>query len=420
MFPAKAQFVAEHNLSLRTTVTRVVFALCVAAWLASTAGEKCALAVEPQWQRLYDEWQPISHIVISTSPGENDYAPNRLAVFAAAMASRQGIRVVVATDSGPDSQQLLLKHFQESRFPRDGHPLIERSSDVVFIPTRMPGGWARDFAPIVVHPKPDGVILCGFNVLESFFESKSNAAAFARVLGTPSSMAMASIGGDRFIPLRFQGGDWMTSDYGQDLITTTSAINSHQPSSSNSGYAGVPTAITNTLQKSFGIRRVLALSPIHTHKGSYRLNNTHVDLQVRTLPDNKVIVAQVAEDDVQYDILDQNARALEDAGYQVIRIDNATQVLPRETETGSRFFKSYTNALFLNRVVLIPAYGDAVHDRQAKLFYENSLNEGLAPQHEPYTVVSIPAGDGAAAAEFSASIRCAARELHPLQPAATQ
>ncbi len=86
--------------------------------------------------------------------------------------------------------------------------------------------------------------------------------------------------------------------------------------------------------------------------------------------------------------------------------------MPRERETGHRFFKSYTNALFLNRVVLIPAYGDTARDSEAKIVYELALNGGLPTGERRYIVTQIPTMYAITAIEQSASIRCAAHELH--------
>ena len=203
----------------------------------------------------------------------------------------------------------------------------------------------------------------------------------------------------------------MTADHGMVLVTTTEAILRHKTVKYSD--QEVTRAVAAALRTYLGIAQVLTLKPLIKQGRHYSLNNTHVDLQVRTLTEKRVIVARVPDDDEQYQILEDNAVALANAGFDVIRIDNAEVALPREAETGKRFFKSYTNALFLNRVVLIPAFGDMRRDAVAKAAYEAALNDGL-PENDDrrYTVKPISAELGIAAIEFSASIRCSARELH--------
>ena len=177
-----------------------------------------------------------------------------------------------------------------------------------------------------------------------------------------------------------------------------------------------PGAAALSLKKNFGINRVHELKPLIQHGQFYHLHNTHVDLQVRTLPHRRAIVASVSEDDEQHAILEHNAEMLRTAGQEVLRIENARVELPRERATQQRFFKSYTNALFLNGVVLIPAYGDEERDRAALAVYNKALNEGLPSNRRSYVVRQIPESYGVEAIEFSASIRCAARELHRSPP----
>ena len=126
----------------------------------------------------------------------------------------------------------------------------------------------------------------------------------------------------------------------------------------------------------------------------YDLANDHIDMQMRTLPGKKVIAAFVPDTDPQFVILDNNVKALRAAGYTVVPVYN----VPLD---GTKAFKSYTNALFLNDTVLIPSYGDAVRDKAAYDAYTGALGN-------KYKVVQIDASQAILKCGFA---RCSAREL---------
>ena len=197
------------------------------------------------------------------------------------------------------------------------------------------------------------------------------------------------------------GGDWMTTNEGRRLLTTTMLYENgggHDPK--------VIRAVHDALADNFGITEVIALTPLDSRAVGYVMGNGHVDLQVRALPGGKVIVANVPAGDPQRPILEGNVRKLIEAGVpesKIIRVDNAAE------GDGTKFFKTYTNALFLNKTVLIPMYGDTEADAAALAAYEQALNGSLPAQDKTrYRIVQV---DGAESIQYSGVAHCAGREL---------
>lgn len=179
-----------------------------------------------------------------------------------------------------------------------------------------------------------------------------------------------------------------TKDGVVTLVTTTALYDGN-------GGEALKETVNKTLKDTFGITTVIDLTPLDATAPGYKLSNVHVDLQVRTLPGRKVIVASVPAGDPQSGILDGNADRLRRAGFTVIRIDNA----PRSAVDSP--FKTYTNALFLNDTVVVPKYGDAAKDAAAKTAYSLALGD-------KYKVVQVDASE---AITFCGAVRCAARDI---------
>lgn len=361
--------------------------------------------------RVFDEWQDISHIIVATNFSRitRQHRLNGMAMFAAGVAQRHGINVVIATNGDDQSRREILQFLLRTKMPGENRPIILDPQSVAFVKCEMPGGWARDLSPMMLFRPDNSRVLCGFNVLSSLADSELAVRRFAASLGVDCLPHVGRIhfGENRLVPLQFQGGNWMTADSGRTLITTHAAIQEHDIGFDSN--VDVEAAIRNTLKARMGFERIIALESL-TKDGTYVLHNDHIDLQVRTLPHNKVIIARVDKDDEQHGILQRNACRLKDAGYDVIAIKNAKSLLPYEKEFSSKYFQSYTNSLFINDVVLIPSYGDENADRNAKELYERALNGEKSGTR--FKVIQVPSILGAAAIRHSGSIRCAAMGLH--------
>jgi len=362
--------------------------------------------------RVFDEWQRVSHIVVATnfSRRTNQHQLNGMAMFAAGVSQRHGIKLIIATDGNKKSREEILQLLVNTQMIGDTRPVILDSKSVTFVKCKMPGGWARDFSPMMLSRPDKSRVLCGFNVLSSLAYSEFAVRRFASALDVDCLPHVGRIdfGENRLVPLQFQGGNWMTADGGRTLITTHAAIHDHDVGFKSN--VDIEAAILRTLETQMGFERLIALESL-TRDGLYTLHNDHIDLQVRTLPLGKVMIACVDADDEQHGILQRNASRLRDAGYDVIEIENAkNESTSGKKSDGSRYFKSYTNALFINDVVLIPSYGDENADRNAKELYERALNPMESGMR--FEVIQVPPRLGSTAIRHSGSIRCAAMGLH--------
>ncbi len=341
-----------------------------------------------QAQSLHDEWEPIDRITVHTQPNGK---LNPLAEKAVAEAVKAGLKVVIV-DGNAAAQKSLLDDLKK-------RGVITKDSDVAFTDSPHTTEWARDEAPITTYGKKasgltstahtdkatsDGI---GGDVAKATGQSYSPGPT---VTNPPGSTPASS-------PLFLDGGDLMTTDGGKTLITTTNLY-------LNNGGKDNATrdAVNSTLKDAFGIDKVIDLTPLDPKADGYDLSNSHVDLGVRTLPGNKVIVATVPKDDPQKAIIDANIKKLKDAGQEVIEVPNA----PKGDSKG---FKTYSNALFLNKTVVIPKYGDKDADEAARKAYDKALNDDLPPNDaRRFKIVQV---DASGAVDACGGPRCSAREL---------
>jgi agmatine/peptidylarginine deiminase len=341
--------------------------------------------------QLRDEWSPVDRIIVSTNPDTKSLNP--LAKQIIGLALKAGVKPVIS-DQGDASQRAILDDLK-----RLG--IIKNDSDVVITNNPLPNDWARDHAPMVRFDttKKNTPQITG-TAYTSESEANTSIGNISKLLSTPKANVPQLVMPDgKKLGFFADGGDWMTSDSGKTLITTTKLYTNNQEGTPYT-LEQITMAVNTLLRKEFGITKVIALEPLKEKAGGYNLANAHVDLQVRTLPGNQVIVARVPASDPQFAVLEANTKKLSDAGYTVIRIDNAPQT------AGLTLFKTYTNALFLNTTVVTPKYGDAGADAAAKRSYEAALNSGKPTDK---TIAQIDASE---AIKFCGAARCAARELY--------
>lgn len=334
-----------------------------------------------------DEWQPVDRILIATNPGSDKVSPTARSIIKLATSKTE----ILISDGDKQTQAKVIADLLS-----DG--TITNANQVKIIDNPQPTSWARDFSPLVRFDSKNAASLTATAFQD--FDQTTSLANISKTIKLPSKAIPTITLPSGTYPLVLDGGDWMTTDGGKTLITTTGIYDEY---TDRGDLDTVKKAVDATLKKEFGIEKVIALQPLKEDPGGYNLTNAHVDLQVRTLPGRKVILARVPKGDVQFDVLDANEKTLTAAGYQVIRVDNAPQT-PGRTE-----FKSYTNTLFLNGMVLIPSYRDAASDDKAKDIYKDALNGNQPANAPPYVVEKI---DSADAIQFCGAVRCSAREIY--------
>ena len=353
--------------------------------------------------RVRDEWEHIERIFISTIPDGNTGARqlNATAKVVIGAAIKAGVKPVIS-DHDKTARTAILDDLKTLN-------LIQKDSDVHIIENPFPTDWARDAAPIVTFdPRKRNTAIFSGTTFRNDAESQRLVSTLAKSIGLPSRKLPEVKFPAGFtpptLPLSIDGGDWMTTGGGRTLVTTT-AVYDNNGDGTGTVRDAVKAAVDATLKTNFGIQKIIELTPIKADAKevdgdgnptgrAYSLRNTHVDLQVRTLPANKVIVADVPAGDPQHQALDDIATKLRGEGFTVVRVQNAPQ-----GAGNTLLFKTYTNALFLNKTIAIPKYGDAAADAAAKAAYERAL--------PGYKVIQI---DAAESIKFCGAARCAARE----------
>ncbi|MDX2437740.1 MAG: agmatine deiminase family protein [Acidobacteriota bacterium] len=237
--------------------------------------------------------------------------------------------------------------------------------------------WTRDFGPVSIE-LPDG----RFAFLDFSYPQ-------TRVLddGMPSALALAMDVPVFRIPVRLEGGDFMTNGKGLCVTTTTLAVaNPDLPFE----------VLTRQMERVLGCSQLVFLeSPRDEATG-------HVDLFAKFTKSDTVLVGSFdpVENPEDAAHMDNNARLLESirVGFgrrlRVVRI-------PMPTPEGS-VYRSYTNSLLVNGTALVPTYGRDPGEEKAAL---EAYRRALPANWQVQTV------DASEAIVLGGAIHCAALEL---------
>ena len=194
--------------------------------------------------------------------------------------------------------------------------------------------WARDYGPIVAMSRNREAVFV--DAFYSFDRTCDDAtpAALARLLGK------ASIG----IPLRIDGGNLLFN--GSGLAITTERFWEENSESSVDDETTL-----DALNQAYGVKRLVTLEPL------FEEPTGHVDMFATFVSRKTVVVGQYDPnvDPVNAEILDRNAAALEsvvfpDGPLRVVRI-------PMPERSGETW-RTYTNVIYANGVILVPNYPD--------------------------------------------------------------
>ena len=368
------------------------FTMASLALGAVLGGAAPASAGDPN---VHDEWDANSGgVIVETTPGDK-LSPVAAADANAAIAGGLPVTVV---DGDAATQS-------EVKAQLGGRNLVTTTD------TPHTTGWGRDEAPITVYDAAGNASLISTAHDEDTAITSKIGDDVARATGLNYLGIAQVIGPDgKSSPLFLDGGDFMTTNGGKTLLTTTNLY-------SNNGEGTENKEVNASLNSNFGIETVVPLQPLDQTAAGYNLSNAHVDLEVRTLPNNNVIVATVPVDDPQFPIVQANIDTLMVSGFNVIQVQNAPKDPANSQDTG---FKSYTNALFLNKTVLIPSYGDPASDQAARDAYDKALNDSLPP-NDPrrFKIVQV---DSKEAAHNCGATRCGAMQigLLPSVPVGTE
>ena len=250
-------------------------------------------------------------------------------------------------------------------------------SDVHLINLRHDNFWTRDFGPVSVE-LPDGRPA----FLDFIYPQ-------TRVLddGLPSALALAYQVPVYRVPLKMEGGVFMTNGDGLCVTTTSLAV-------------GNPELSFEELSR--GIERALGCSQLVFLESPRNEPTGHVDMIAKFTQRDTLLLGSFDPGDSPEDaaLMDRNAGLLKsiETGrgrrLQVVRI-------PMPAAEGD-LYRSYTNSLLVNKTAVVPTYGDDPHRQKSALgAYRRALPVGW----------QLKTVDASSAIGLGGAIHCAALEL---------
>lgn len=212
-----------------------------------------------------------------------------------------------------------------------------------FVSMPVKGMWVRDYGPGFVRTRDNGITILDADYLELDRRVDDNAPTeLANLLRVPVVQ----------VPITLEGGNILSN--GQGLCITTSTLISRNL---KRGYDEA--AVRGILRKYYGFDQVVVLHPLMSEPTG------HVDMFASFVAPNVVIVGEYdpAIDPVNADVLNYNARVLAAVQtrwgpLQVVR-------MPMPSNRNS-IWRTYTNVIYANDVVLMPVYPKIDEEKQAK------------------------------------------------------
>jgi agmatine/peptidylarginine deiminase len=242
-------------------------------------------------------------------------------------------------------------------------------SHVEVFETPVDSIWIRDFGPKTVLRRQGPARLLDLGYRERETDDRLPV-ALARSLWQRSIVR---------VPLTLDGGNLMSDGQGTCLTTTAGVMESNVE----------PNTFRERLRKYLGCTETIVLPELEDEPTG------HVDMMVTITGPRQAIVAEadVGAPPEIVEELDWTAILLEDEGFVVRRV--------RMPDPSDGVFRSYTNAVAVNGVVLVPAYPEfPEHDAEA-----------LEVFAEAYPGREIVAIDSSGLIELDGAIHCATQTL---------
>ncbi len=350
---------AMRNLT-QYVQTSVAAAVCgvVILWLAGHALADETLPPEPgPFERLLNEQHLVQPGIVSLGdlppsdyrlPG--DFEPLLAIILAGDRLAAQHPEVLQAIlGQLPDNVKAYLLVDQSSpsaplrriirnvQLPTERLRFIECPTDTI---------WIRDFGPAFVA-NPHGRLVA----VDAEYQRRSE----GKRLRTNDNRAAAAIARDLDVPLRklpliLDGGNVLSNGRGL-LVTTTASINR------NIAGGVKPQTIYRLLRDHFGVEQLVLLEPLGGEITG------HVDMFACFTDPQTIVVGQYAEDDDSINrlVLQRNVALLRKVrtGQGVLRV---VPIAMPQNDGG--IWRTFTNAVFANDILLMPNYSGTVPDVQ--------------------------------------------------------
>lgn len=277
--------------------------------------------VQPATARgLAGEWEPVEHLLISWADQSDDLAAFFADVIAAALGE---VEVTLLTGHGVDVNPLYTRLSDrgiDSRRLR-----VER--------TPVDTMWIRDYGPLVVRTE------AGRQVMD--FAYSEDRPADDRL---PSVMAKNWGLPVRAVPFDLDGGHIQADGAGRCIVSDSAFL----------AESKISPRVESEMWASLGCDEISIVPSLADEATG------HVDMFAYVTGPGRVIVGRYSpgEDDENAALLDEAAVTLTDAGFHVSRV-------PMPGNSSRQVFRTYTNALALNDIVLVPVY-----DEDSKFEYD--------------------------------------------------
>ena len=228
-----------------------------------------------------------------------------------------------------------------------------------FVPAWTETFWIRDYGPFSVYNQ-------GNEYHRMILDAGYSAYGRPKDDSVPAQLAGYWNIEHQDISLEFEGGNLLFDGLGRGV--TSSRILSQNPGLTEN-------QVADTLKKYFGLYDVQILEALENCGGGIW---AHVDMYIKFLDHEKILVSQYPDTVPDYDIIENNAAQLDSLtnafgnSYEIIRIpapvnDDGTYPVSQNEE-----MRTYTNSVTFNGCIVVPSY-DQPFDSVAYQVYSRSM-----------------------------------------------
>ncbi|MCP4677590.1 MAG: agmatine deiminase family protein [Deltaproteobacteria bacterium] len=262
---------------------------------------------------------------------------------------------------------------------------------------RPPGGlnarWTRDFGPLSVYepgPADENGPLAFVDL--HYYDSRERDDAVTEYLAGEMGLSRYGLEGNDQTPvdeykLYMEGGNYMTDGRGTCILSDDVPDDNQ-----NNPDANTYEKAEQILAEYLGCERIIWLTPVPS------TSTSHVDLYAKLLTPDDILVIdmpdQTGNNGRVDEIVDDNADTLSMEGFNVHRV-----MIPSMGNWWT--YKTYTNSVIINQVVLVPTYSSAPYDNDALDMYREILGG-------EYKVIGI---DATAIAPLGGSVHCTTMQI---------
>jgi agmatine/peptidylarginine deiminase len=339
--PAAAQ--APGRYTLRATARELEFTVVGRAAPDSAAPVHAFRRLAEPTVDCPAEWEASEEVLWAAGSAFRQFA--LAGVYATALRSTSGVTHRIFASSSDD--ELFLEDELASRLGVE-HVDAMDALEVVVRPVASGSVWVRDFGPITVRRKADGARLAGDM---GYFSTRPDDDALPRDYAATRGWDVIDL--ER---LKLEGGNFMSDGRGKVYVTGRAL---------EGGYSGAndsQRAVEDALFE-LGAREVCWVPRMTVADGT-----GHIDMFSKLLGESAVLVGRDAGGP-HAAMLDDAARRYEAMGLTVERVDMARNP---DVDPRARDLQTYTNALFIGRVAIVPQYDSPALDEAALEAYRRA------------------------------------------------